>query len=186
MQPATCHPRDREPQWLLRYDDPERGDAVYYSEAEAQAAYETASLNWTVTLFSPAIRPKPETQPVSQELPTNERALTLEEWITEADAMQQLAEKYIRECGILRAELAKLKSVDAESAWIDVNQELPEYGQLCIMLCNGIVQHALYSLDDESGNWQPFDEDFDQAPFNTFSHWQPIPAAPLAGRGDKL
>lgn len=104
---------------------------------------------------------KPETQPVSQELPTNERALTLEEWITEADAMQELAEKYIRECGILRAELAKLKSVDAESAERDLKERM---------------QNAIALLNREF--WDA-DEQIAEALAIL------APAATLAGRGEQ-
>ena len=62
--------------------------------------------------------------------------------------------------------------------WISVEQELPEEGQLCIMFGNGVVQHALYSLDSESGEWWPQDDDFDAAPISTFTHWMPLPAPP--------
>lgn len=60
--------------------------------------------------------------------------------------------------------------------WVSVEERLPEEGQLCIMLGDGVVQHALYSLDE--GYWVPHDEDFDRAPFHAFTHWMPLPAPP--------
>jgi hypothetical protein len=67
---AYCKPRDRAPQWLLRYDDPEKGDCVYDSAEEAQAAFDAASMNWTVTLFAPAVNPLTKQDSLSPSEPT--------------------------------------------------------------------------------------------------------------------
>lgn len=48
-------PRDREPVWLLMFDDVDRGYATYHSEAEGREAFARASVSWTCTLLAPML-----------------------------------------------------------------------------------------------------------------------------------
>lgn len=55
--PRWCQPADVPARrWLLLFDDPDRGVAVYADEAEARAAWEQAQAAWNCYLFAAAPR----------------------------------------------------------------------------------------------------------------------------------
>lgn len=57
---CTDGPTDKRKRlWLLKFDDPDRGFALYHDEGEAMRAWDRAKDNWTCTLFVTAdfVRP---------------------------------------------------------------------------------------------------------------------------------
>lgn len=44
-------PNERERLWLLKFDDADKGYALYRNESEAMRAWDRAKDNWTCTLF---------------------------------------------------------------------------------------------------------------------------------------
>ncbi|UTD55916.1 DUF551 domain-containing protein [Halomonas sp. MS1] len=79
------------------------------------------------------------------------------------------------------AEEDELKALLA--GWISVHERLPEYGQPCLIVANGVVQHVTYMRDgsDDSADWfEPFHyEDRAAACWaSDVAHWMPLPAPP--------
>lgn len=48
-----CIPSDRQPQYLLMYDDPEVGFSLFDSKEDAMMAFAAANIGWDVWLFEP-------------------------------------------------------------------------------------------------------------------------------------
>lgn len=57
-----CVPNGETPKWLLRFEDTERGDALYEHATEAREAFAKASINWNCYLFAPALASKPSAE----------------------------------------------------------------------------------------------------------------------------
>jgi len=74
--------------------------------------------------------------------------------------------------------LSRLSAMEKENHWISVEHELPPMGRLVIVSAGKVVQMCLYSWNGEDNAWSPFDEDFDCAPADTFTHWRPLPSPP--------
>ena len=105
--------------------------------------------------------------------------------IEAAEAILTMTPVYSREVALfskLRAAIASAKAAEEGGKWIDVKHELPPMGKLVIVSMGNIVQSCLYSWNEIDQCWSPFDGDFDCAPLNTFTHWQPLPAPPVEAR----
>lgn len=64
-------PFERERKWLLTFDDPAQGIAIYDNEGEAMRAWDRAKDNWTCTLWVIADFVKPEHWTTELQLATN-------------------------------------------------------------------------------------------------------------------